>query len=214
LRSYSFFDALTHTRSELKSAKLIRVIVHLHAPDPNPSNGFQKKKKADYIMCALGKSSSVRQLDNNPSGAHLFFFFLAHNQPLVCFWPTVPIDNRPIGLIFFFFLLLLGSQLALVSSRTIVPIDNSTSGSSFFFCSWPTIGPFSVFRPLSAPFQKKRKEEEVDNSFFNFRLKSAINSHQSSPPAVTCCLPTSCLLRQHPSVFTTDLRFLFSNSSF
>jgi hypothetical protein len=145
LRSYSFFDALTHTRSELKSAKLIRVIVHLHAPDPNPSNGFQKKKKkADYIMCALGKSSSVRQLDNNPSGAHLFFFFLAHNQPLVCFWPTVPIDNRPIGLIFFFFLLLLGSQLALVSSRTIVPIDNSTSGSSFFFCSWPTIGPFSI----------------------------------------------------------------------
>jgi hypothetical protein len=30
-----------HTILELKSAKLTRIIVYLHAPDPNPYSGFQ-----------------------------------------------------------------------------------------------------------------------------------------------------------------------------
>jgi hypothetical protein len=61
-RSYSPFDGLTHsrsctsamltsspalahTKSKPKSAKLKRVIVYLHALDPNPSSGFHEVKK-------------------------------------------------------------------------------------------------------------------------------------------------------------------------
>jgi len=54
--------------------------------------------------------------------------------------------------------------------------------------------------------EKEEEEEVVDHSFFNLRLKSAFVSlhYQLSPAA----------LQQHPSIFTIDFRFLFSNSSF
>jgi hypothetical protein len=65
------------------------------------SRSKKKKKReenVDHILRTLRDSGSVRQLDNNPSVAHSFFYFgpesaplwfMAYNWPIFSSWPAV-----------------------------------------------------------------------------------------------------------------------------